>query len=134
MMAILDAKKTERVRQPELPTFMKAVWVSASITNEPGSKLHCYSQTEQISPTQYKTNATVWDAKSRQMVSTLAGIETKPLQIDTSDTSGATNHPCHFVEWQPAVNLLSKGSTIFQTMISGTSFDLEANRALLKRC
>lgn len=134
MIAILDAKKTERVRQPELPTFMKTVWVSTSLTNEPGSKLQCYSQTEQISPTQYKTRATVWDAKTRQMILTLAGIETKPLLIDTGDTSGTSNHLCHFVEWQPAVDLLSKGSTVFQNMISGTSFDLEAHRAHLKRC
>jgi SAM-dependent methyltransferase len=134
MIAILDAKKADRVRQPELPTFMKTVWVSTSITNEPGSKLQCYSQTEQISPTQYKTRTTVWDTKTRQMVLTLAGLETKPLLIDTGDTSRTSNHLCHFVEWQPAVGLLSKGCTVFQNMISGTSLDLEAHRAHLKRC
>jgi hypothetical protein len=134
MMAILDAKKIDRVRQPELPTFMKAVWISASISNEPGHKLQCYSQTEQISPTKYRTGATVWDANTRQMKIRLAGIETKSLQVDTDDTAGAADHLCHFVEWQPAVDLLSKGSTVFQNMISGTSFDLEAHRAHLKRC
>jgi SAM-dependent methyltransferase len=134
MMAILDAKKSERLRQPELPTYMKAVWVSASISNEPGCKFRCYSQAEQISPTQYRAGTTAWDAKTRQVKLRIAGIETKPLQVDAADAADATDHLCSFVEWQPDVGLLSKRSTVFQNMLSGTLFDLEAHRAHLKRC
>jgi SAM-dependent methyltransferase len=134
MMAIADMKKSNRLRKPELPTFIKKVWISSSIPNTPGQDFKCFSEAEQISATQYLTRTTVWDATTRKLGLKLSGIETKTLETDVTSSANTTEDTCYFVEWQPVVNLLSNMATVFQNMLPSSSFDLAAHRAHVKRC
>lgn len=134
MMAIADMKKINRLRKPELPTFIKKVWISSSIPNTPGQDFKCFSEAEQISATQYLTSTTAWDATTRKLGLKLSGIETKTLETDVTRSPNTTEDTCYFVEWQPVVNLLSNMATVFQNMLPSSSLDLPAHRAHVKRC
>lgn len=98
MMAIADRKKSNRLRKPELPTFIENVWISSSIPNTPGQEFKCFSEAEQISATQYLTSTTVWDATTRKLGLKLSGIETKTLETDGTSSSNTTENTCYFVE------------------------------------
>jgi hypothetical protein len=134
MMAIVDIGKSGNLQRPELPTFMKDVWISASVSNVPGQTFKCYSQAEQLSPKKYMTSIAAWDSTTRQMKLRISGIETKPLQVDNASSDNTTDHMCYFVEWQPDVDHLTKGSQVFQDMLPKSSFDFESHRAYMKRC
>jgi hypothetical protein len=128
--AMMDGSRDKKERSPHLPTAIKEIWISKSMSNEPGHKFQCYSHAKSKSFKQNEADILVWDPAIGRTVLRLSRLQTKLLQTSNSGGEDTTKHPCYFVEWQPPMELFTKGSPVFQKMLPTLS-DPAAQRAYL---
>jgi SAM-dependent methyltransferase len=115
---------------PELPVFIKELWLAADISNVPGHKFECYTKAQRVSATRYTAQMFLWDDSVQKCRLKLTGIETKPLQSAAADTDSKELY--HYIEQKPEIRFLSRQTPIFRNLVPKQS-DVDSRIKALKR-
>ncbi|KAK4496779.1 hypothetical protein PRZ48_012762 [Zasmidium cellare] len=119
--AIIDTDRERLTPQLYLPTSIKSVWVSTAIPREPGVTLQSFTKARKMGFNQFESNITARDPVTNDTVVVIKALRCKRLDT-TRSRKDNTEHLCRKIEWQPALSLLKKGSTIFNHL-SGSPSD-----------
>lgn len=125
LAAFQDLTGGVKIQEPLVPIFLQEVWLSASISNEPGNQFLAHGRVQRTSHKKLAATITVWDQQGNGRF-TVEGMQTTPLQNSVLDTA-SERQVCYNMDWQPDVDLMDvpAGAKYFERIMSKSFSDDE---------
>lgn len=109
LASVIDMTGAKTLDRAMVPTFMKDVWISASISKKPQETYLGHGRSSLLAFDKFQSDVTIWDGASEQALMSIQGIRATPLE--TTDTAAHDKRKlCHNVVTALDPDLLTKES------------------------
>ncbi|KAK5988353.1 6-hydroxymellein synthase cdmE [Cladobotryum mycophilum] len=107
LASVMDGMGRKTLDRAMVPTFMKEVWISASIKKNPKDTYIGHGRSTLLAFDKFQSDITVWDGSSEAALLSIKGIRGTPLE--TADTASYNKRSiCHQIEDVISPELLTK--------------------------
>ncbi|KAL2006065.1 hypothetical protein VTN00DRAFT_9719 [Thermoascus crustaceus] len=110
LMSILDDVGGETLPAAMLPTFLREVWVSSTISSSAGHTFRGHSKSTPVAAQRDESDVMVSDGQVDEGGVAIKGLKSSPLS-STESAETRTTKFCHTIEWKPDVDLLKSDMT-----------------------
>ena len=105
--SVMDRTGKLTLDRAMIPTFIKDVWMSAEITNQPSHTFRGYGKSSLLAYDKYVSDVAVWDGLTNEPMLSIKGIRATPLDFANVEQARKL---CHSIQWQPDSDLLTTSS------------------------
>lgn len=107
--SVMDHTGKNTLRTAMVPTFIKDVWISGQVDNNPSHTFRGHGKSTFLAYDKYQSDIMVWDGVTDEARISIKGIRASPLEsIDSGP--GESRKLCHNIEWGLDSDLLSPAS------------------------